>query len=397
MQTIEKHVDPVTQHDLLELIEPAGSAPRVSIYVPTERVWNESKQNPARLKNLLRQASDQLAHHGVDAATAESVLAPGHELLDRSQFWQHQSDGLALFAGDDFLRTYRLPLDFKSRVQVGGPFHIRPLLQYLAHDGTFYLLALSQGGVALYRCTRHTAEEVPLEDVPTSLPEAMQYDDLETYLGFHTGTTGGGGKRSAMFHGQSDAGDKANVKEQILRFFRTLDNGVRQVLNSAATPPPLVLAGLDYLRGLYGEANQYAHVSEQSVDGNPTDWSLDELHERAWAVIASHFEADQAQALSDYQQLASTEAERVAATPEEVVPAAYYQRVDTLFVAKDSHVWGLFDAERGAVEMRDASSAAASDLLDVAVAHTLTNSGTVHVVAPDEVPEQATVAAILRY
>jgi hypothetical protein len=158
-----------------------------------------------------------------------------------------------------------------------------------------------------------------------------------------------------------------------------------------------VLAGLDYLRGLYGEANQYAHVSEQSVDGNPTDWSLDELHERAWAVIASHFEADQAQALSDYQQLASTEAERVAATPEEVVPAAYYQRVDTLFVAKDSHVWGLFDAERGAVEMRDASSAAASDLLDVAVAHTLTNSGTVHVVAPDEVPEQATVAAILRY
>lgn len=396
MQTIEKHVDPVTQQDLLELIE-AGTAPRVSIYVPTERVWNESKQNPARLKNLLREAADKLARHGVDHATVESVLAPAHELLDRSQFWQHQSDGLALFAGEAFLRTYRLPLDFKSRVQVGGPFHVRPLLQYLAHDGTFYVLTLSQGGVSLYRCTRHAAEEVELDDVPTSLPEAMQYDDLETYLGFHTGTAGGGGKRSAMFHGQSDAGDKANVKEQILRFFRTLDNGVRRVLNGAPTPPPLVLAGLDYLRGLYGEANQYAEVTEQGIDGNPNDWSLDELHDRAWDVVGSHFEADQTQALRDYQQLANTEAERVAATPEEVVPAAYYQRVDTLFVSKDSHVWGIFDAESGEVETRDESSAAASDLLDVAVARTLTNSGTVHIVAPDEVPEHATVAAILRY
>jgi hypothetical protein len=34
---------------------------------------------------------------------------------------------------------------------------------------------------------------------------------------------------------------------------------------------------------------------------------------------------------------------------------------------------------------------------DDAVLHTLTNSGTVHIVAPDQVPEHADVAAILRY
>jgi hypothetical protein len=396
MQTIEKHVDPVTQRDLLELLE-AGTAPRVSIYVPTERVWNKSKQNPARLKNLLREASDQLSGHGLDEGAVDAVLSPLRELLDRSQFWQHQSDGLALFAGADFLRTYRLPLDFKNRVQVGGPFHVRPLLQYLAHDGTFYTLSLSQGGVALYRCTRHTAEEVALDGVPTSLPEAMQYDDLETHLGFHTGTSGGGGKRSAMFHGQSDAGDKANVKENVMRFFRTLDNGVRQELNSAPTPPPLVLAGLDYLRGLYGEANQYAHVTEQGVDGHPNDWSMDELHARAWEVVAPHFESERTQALDDYQQLAGTDPDRVVTGAEDVVAAAYYQRIDTLFAAKDSHVWGVFDAEDGTVDVRDAPTASAVDLLDVAVQHTLANSGAVHIVAPDEVPEHATVAAILRY
>lgn len=396
MQTIEKHIDPVTHEEILELIE-AGSAPRLSMYVPTERVWNKSKQNPARLKNLLREAQAALKDHGVEAGDAQAVLAPIEELLDRDRFWQHQSDGLVLFASAGFLRSYRLPIDVKSRVQVGGLFHVRPLLEYVAHDGTFFVLTLSQGGVALYRCTRHTAEEVPLEGVPTSLPEALQYDDLETHLGFHTGTAGNGGRRSAMFHGQSDAGDKANVKENIMRFFRALDNGVRQVVRDMSTPPPLVLAGLDYLRGLYSEANQYAHTAEAGVDGHPNDWTLEDLHARAWDVVAPQFESEQTQALEDYQQLAVGNIERVAAGVDEVVPAAHYQRVDTLFVPKDTHVWGVFDAPNGDVEVYGSPTAATVDLLDDAVRQTLTNSGTVHVVDPEDVPESAEVAAILRY
>ncbi len=396
MQTVEKHIDPITHDDLIELIE-AGTAPRVSIYLPTERLWNKSKQNPARLKNLLREATEQLTDRGLSQSDVDAVLEPLHLLMDRDRFWQHQSDGLALFASRDFLRTYRLPLDFMNRVQIGGPFHVRPLLQYLAHDGVFYTLSLSQGHVGLYRCSRHTIDEVDLGDVPTSLPEAMQYDDLETHLGFHTGTANSDGKRSAMFHGQSDAGDKSNVKEQIMRFFRTLDNGVRRVLNDMPTPPPLVLAGLDYLRGLYGEANQYSHVAEEGVDGHPNDWTVEELHGRAWEVVAPHFEAEQVQALDDYQQLAVGEAARVSASVDEVIPAAHYQRVDTLFVSKNTHVWGIFNAEDGTVEVQGTSSDAAIDLLDDAVLHTLTNSGRVHIVEPDQVPEHANVAAIMRY
>ena len=117
MQTVEKHVDPITHDDLIELIE-AGTAPRVSLYLPTERLWNKSKQNPARLKNLLRDATDELSERGLSQSDIDAVLEPLHELLDRERFWQHQSDGLALFASRDFLRTYRLPLDFMNRVQI---------------------------------------------------------------------------------------------------------------------------------------------------------------------------------------------------------------------------------------------------------------------------------------
>lgn len=397
MQTVEKHVDPVTRDDLLELVTP-GEGPRVSLYMPTERVWNESKQNPARLKNLMRKAADRLGERGLRQADIDALLAPARELLDRSAFWQHQSDGLALFLGNDFARTYRMPLDFEERIMVSGGFHVRPLLKYLDGDGRFYVLTLSQGGVNLYCCTRHAAEATPLEGVPTSLPEAMQYDDLEAHLDFHGGTPparGDAGGGPGIFHGHGDAADKANVKEQVTRFFRALDNGVRQVLNSEPSHPPLVLAGLDYLQGLYREVNQYPHVVEEGVNGNPSGWGLEDLHRRAWAVMAPRFNAAYEQALNDYRQLAVSEAQRVVAEVEEVVPAAYYKRVDTLFVPGNHHVWGTFDPEQGSVRFQDGTAAA--DLLDVAVAHTLLNSGTVHVVDPEDVPEHATVAAILRY
>lgn len=398
MQTIEKHVDPITYDDLIELVEATDTAPCVSIYLPTERLWNESKKNPARLKNLVRAAADQLAGRGLRKRAADALLAPARELLDRSAFWQHQSDGLALFLADGFVRTYRLPLDFETRVLVNSSFHVRPLLKYLEHNGRFYVLALSQGGVHLYRCTRHACETVALEGVPTSLPEAMQYDDPEAHLDFHGGTPparGDQGGGRGIFHGHGDASDKANEKEQVVRFFRALDNGVRKVLKTEPSPPPLVLAGLDYLRGLYGEANRYPHVTEAGVDGNPGDWDVGELHRRAWDVVAPQFVSEREQAFSDYRQLAASEAGRVAAEVDEVVPAAYYRRVDTLFVPENSHVWGLFKPDQGEVNRQE--DAAAVDLLDLVVTHTLRNSGTVYVVAPEAVPEHATVAAILRY
>lgn len=396
MQTIEKHVDPISHDDLLELAASEGAL-HISIYVPTERVWNESKKNPMRLKNLLRQAEDQLTGRGLRDAEIDGLLAPARDLLDRSQFWQHQSDGLALFLREGFARIYRLPLAFEEQIVVSESFHVRPLLRYTDGDGRFYVLTLTQGGVNLYRCTRHSAEQVPLEDVPTSLPEAMQYDDLEAQLRFHPGSApNNGGRPSAIFHGQGDAADRANVKEQIMRFFRTLDNGVRNALNAEPTRPPLVLAGLDYLRGLYGEANQYASTTEDGVDGNPSDWDLATLHRRAWDLMAPHFASRRQQAFSDYGMLAASEPERVAAEVEEVVPAAYYQRIDTLFVPEGGHLWGTFDTDQGTVHY-DEETAAELDLLDLAVAHTLINSGTVYLVDPVDVPDDAAVAAILRY
>ncbi len=398
MQTIEKHIDPLTQEDVLALLN-VDAAPRVSIYLPTEREWNKSKRNPTRLKNMLSQAERQLAKNGLKETDVVSLLEPARDLLNASEhYWQHQSDGLALFAAPDTFEAYRLPIDFAERVIVGGPFHIRPLLSFLT-DGRFYLLTLTQDGVHLYRATRHAIEEVPLpEDVATSLPEVMQTFDFEAQTSFHTGASPGqGGRRSAMFYGQSDAGDKAQIKKRIDQFVRQLDNGVRDVLAGDSSATPLVLSGLGVLRGFYREANRYPHLLDEGVNGNPDDWSTAELHERAWDVVGPRFDEDREQAVEAYYQLSASDPDRAPLAVDDVVPAAYFERVDTLFVPEHTHAWGTFDPQENRVVLDDAPTASNADLLDVATARTLLNGGTVYTMAPTEMPDHAPVAAVLRY
>ena len=398
METLEKHVDPLTQDDVLDLLQ-RDVSPRVSIYLPTERAWNKSKRNPTRLKNQLSAAAQQLEARGLDAREIEDLLAPAKQLIDGpSSFWQHQSDGLALFLAPNQMDTYRLPMRFEERVVVGGLFHVRPLLPYLDHGSRFYILALDRSGVHLYRCNRHALEETDLpEDVATSLPEDVEAFDFEALLNYHTGSAGTDGRGDAIFHGQGDAGDKAEIKKRIEQFFRSLDNGVRAVLSADASPAPLVVAGTDSLRGLYRVANHYPRLMDKGIERHPSDSTAEDLHEHAWPIVASTFAAAQEQARNDYHQLAASEPQRAPYDLDDVVRAAYYERVDTLFVTPDDQVWGTFDTQDGTVHTDEAPSPANADLLDLAVAHTLLNSGTVYVTDADDIPDEAPVAALLRY
>ncbi|MDK3156606.1 hypothetical protein QPK87_08445 [Kamptonema cortianum] len=185
--------------------------PSISIYLPTERRSKETRQNPIRFKNLIRQAEEQLIEQGLKTQEAHQLLQAAHE-LDTYDFWQHQSDGLAIFISPSLFRYYRLPLDFEELAVVSDRFHLKPLLSLFTGDGQFYLLALSQNQVRLFQGSRFSISEVELENVPQGIAEALRYDDPEQQLQFHTRTQPARaegdsrsdpyGNRAAIFHGQ---------------------------------------------------------------------------------------------------------------------------------------------------------------------------------------------------
>lgn len=391
MRPAKQHMDLLTEESLRGLLAEQTEA-CVSIFLPTHLMGAETQQDPIRLKNLLREAEKQLTEIGMRSADAHALLRPLHDLVKDSWFWQHQSEGLALFVTRGLLRRYRLPLRFEELVVVGGRFHLKPLLPMLVGDGRFYVLALSQGGIRLLQGTRHMLDEVGLKGVPRSLAEALQHDEFERAVQFHTGTSAGGGDRAAMFHGHGTSGDEANLKKYILRFFHQLDRAVCECL--AGERSPLVLAGVEYIRALYREANHYASLMSQGVDGNPDKLSAQELHQRGWETVAPSFQKERGDAVARFRRLLGARDQRVGGDIETVVPAAYFKRVETLFVPIGLRCWGFFDPNTCEVQVDSEWRPGDEDLLNFALTHTLRNGGTVYAVAPDEMPGPGPVAAV---
>jgi len=393
MRTIEKHMDLFTTDSIKQLLM-EREGPCLSIYMPTHRAAPEVQQNPIRFKNLLNEAREKLSNYGVEDKQLEALLAPVLEETD-SDFWQYTSDGLAVFLAPDVYLSYRVPHSFETFVFVGENFHVRQMLPLVAGNERFYVLTLNQENARLLQGSRYQIGEVDLDDVPQSLSEALRFDQFEKQVQMHSTANSTPGGQDALFHGHGAQSDDAVETENILRFFRALDNGVCDYLD-ADNGAPLILAGIDSLRGLYRQANHYDHLMENEIETDPQPLDEQELHQRAWAIVEPDFDKEVADAIDRFHALAGNDAERVAKEVKAIVPAAYYKRVDTLFVPKDKWHWGVFDPHDNTVKVHDAYQIGDHDLLNDAAIYTLNNGGTVHTVDSDDVSIDE-AAATLRF
>lgn len=401
-QLIDKTMDRFAADTLQSLLDNKAT-PCVSIYLPTERKGAETQQNSIRLKNLYNKTEEQLKELNHDSADIQSILKPVAALIDNSAFWQQQSDGLAIFVSPQTNHMFRLPMPFEERVVVDDLFYLKPLLPLLTGNGSFYLLSLNQGGVELLEGTRFGMSKVELdEDVPTSLEEALKYDDFESHLQFHTQTgmsqtnTTTTGERAAAFHGHGGADDTADT-ENVLRFFRALDNGVRDKLESDQRPP-LILIGISALQGLYRQVNRYDNLLEKGIDRDPETLDHASLHDMGWEIVKPMFQEAQKEASDYYAHLHGTSDDRANDSIEAIVSAAYFQRVDTLFVTDDQPIWGHFDAEENRVQVHPSHRPGARDLVNFAAIHTYLNGGKIYMDNQAvKLPDAKAVAATLRY
>lgn len=364
----------------------------VSIYLPMERLGIETQQNPIRFKNAMREAEAQLMAAGLRPQEVRDLMERAQS-LDDYEFWQHQEDGLALFLSPNLFQSYRLPIDVPELVVVTERFHLKPLLSLLTGDGQFYILALSQNQVRLFQGTRFSVSEIQLEEMPTSMAEALKYDDPEKSIQFHTSTsqTVGGGDRSAMFHGQGVGEDDQN--DNLLRYFRKVNEGIQELLKDQQAP--LVLAGVEYLFPIYQQANTHPKLLGSGISGNPEILKPEELHNQAWQIVQPYFEQSLQDTIAQYQ--ASVAAGQATDELQKVVAAAYYHQVDSLIVPVGQQQWGVFDPGTGEVQIHTSQEPGDEDLLDLAALHTLMNGGTVYAVEPEQVPGEAAIAAVLRY
>ena len=367
----------------------------VSLYMPTHKAGADIRQDPIRFRNLLRKAADDLKAAGVGEGEVNGRLRGLNALADDKVFWQHQQSGLAAFIGPDQTQVYHLPYEVEELVIVADRPHVKPLLPLLGSQAHFYVLVLSQNSVRLLEATDQEVHEVDLGETPTSLAEAMKYNDPEEHLEFHTRTRpqGPGSDRRAMFFGQGVGTDAAVHKKNVLEFCRMIHNGVSKRL--ATADDPLILAGAEPMVGMYREVNQYAQLIDAGIPGSPDRKSPEDLHKEAMEIVQPMLRSQREQMEDRYAVLSNNRqaSDRV----EQINKAAHEGRIESLFVPVDEHLWGVYNAEKDAAEVHERRAAGDEDLLDLAAAETCRHGGTIFAVPRDAIPGSGKMAATFRY
>lgn len=385
----------ILSHDELKILVDNSQSPCVSLYMPMQKAGPEIRQNPIRLKNLIRQAEERLDAMGMRHTEAVDFLQPAKE-LDTTDFWQNQDYGLAIFISPQMFRYYRLPMEFQELVVVGDRFHLKPLLHLINSDGHFYLLALSQKDVRFFEGTGYSLNEVEVANMPLSMDAALLEDDIQKGVQHRIATPRGGTANSFQqpgdVHGQGSP-DRDKRQAGILQFCHIVDRAVHEKIRGDNAP--LLLAGVEYLFPIYQEANTYPYFVESGITGNAEVSKPEELHQQAWSIVEPLFQENQQSAMALYQQLAGTGT--TSSNIQEIVSATYCQRVDSMFVPIDMQIWGKFDPDTMTVDLHSEPEPDDQDMLDFAAIQTFINGGKVYTVDSEQMPNGTPVAAIFRY
>jgi hypothetical protein len=382
----------IPDEELKMLLEKTGGI-RVSIFTPTHELGKEERKHPIRFKNLLREVEGSMSETGLRSAAIREFLEPARELIADSAFWRRQDAAAAVFITTGWFRTYSLPYETEPTFVVADRFHLKPVLPLLASDYDYVLLSLSQNRVRVFECQPYAIHEIRPKNIPWSLEEALQYEDPEKQLQFHTQTSAAEGseQRAAMFHGHG-AGNE-DSKNDIRRFFRMIAKGLQPLL--AEKRKPLLLAGVEYLHSIYKDANLYSDLLETGIAGSTENFSLKELQEKSWGAMQAYFREKLEMEFSRYEELSGTA--RASSDIRTIVPASCEGRVDTLFVTAGSHHWGSFVPGEHSPVLHAAQQPGDVDLSDFAAVHSFRKGGRVYVRNRGEFPRMPECAAIFRY
>lgn len=364
--------------------------PAVSIYLPISRIGDP--QDSIRYKNLLTWVEDRLVQEGMRAAEARSLLESEYDLVKNAEYWKHLGrDGLAVFLSRKKVLHYSLPVSFNELATVGKRFQVRPLLSLPAAE-QYLILALSQNDLRLFQGDRYHLKEIKLpENTPKSMSETLKYDDPERQLQFRTQTGTAGGQKDAMFHGQGAGAD--DKYHRLERYFQAVDRCLFPELEEKALP--IILAGTEELHAVYRAITKSQTILDSGIGGNVEELALDVLQEKARDIVDEYYLLQEQEVIQNFQN--NLGSDKAVVDLESVLTAAFDGRIETLFVAENEQVYGVFDPEKRTVTVKQQDMGPVTNLLDEAVFLTSNTKGTVYVKKLEDMPTDSMICAQLRY
>lgn len=370
------------------------AAPAVTILLPTHTSGREIRQDPIRLRNLVGDAAARLVDEGYcDRQAADGLLAPARALVDDAAFWREQERGLAVFIAPGFFRTLALPYEPPEEVVVGRRFHLRHLLPAAAADQRFLVLTVSADRCRLFEATQKNMIELCEIDLPGGVDEVAGESIYETHRQSSPGIRSRAKTAAGVAATHNFESPEELRKAQFVEYLRRVAAAVEGLAKPRELP--VVLAALPEVQGHLRALNVISGLVDQGVSENPDALDEAELHRLACAAVEPLRETARARRHDELNMRLGDGNGQASATLDDIVPAARYGRIDTLFLSEDGHGWGRIDeAPDGTISVSGGDD---DDLLDYAAIQTLRHGGRVHVVPRSDLPGNAAAAAIFRY
>ncbi|MCM2369940.1 baeRF3 domain-containing protein [Aporhodopirellula aestuarii] len=318
-------VNRLKSSDLQKLAQ-ITATPCVSIVMPTHRSGRETQQGTIRLKNLITKATQQLEANDQDA----SFLDPLKPLLNDSNFWQHQSDGLAIFATPDDCHLFHLNRDVPEHVSVGNDLFLTPLVPNHNARGAFFVLSLSWDEAKLFRCEDGELTSVETKTLPGKYHDFVVPRDPEVSLQntSHRSVGNTPGTSTAMFHGHGEGEDKIEAdRDQYLSLVGEQVAG--EIYN---TDMPLIVVATTETCGHFESTTDMEIAAK--VEGSPSQWSDHQFQERVMQTANEELPAD----TGDFLQRFGTAVAQSQGSSDypEILEAAHSGRVETVVAFIDS-------------------------------------------------------------
>lgn len=362
----------ITVSEALQLVR-SKAAPAISLYLGTNVAERDSAVRIKSSLQRLYRTAEALIGRTYDVKTRERLLQPLKKALGALRL-NRSKGGVAIYHSENFTGIVHLPTPVSDLAVAADSFHLKPVLRCAQLRRNYYILAFRKKYADLLMATADGTRLV---------------ERIELFSRSVSNEAGIEGSARLVRDGLRIRRQK-DLKASMTILNRQLEtywHGERM---------PLVLAGSHHNVEAFKVGCSYANVLERSVVGYVEDLDFKALTSVSEGVMQQHFAAVDAMAIVAFRK---AEASGLASTDLTLIGEAVARgQVQSLLIAEDRHVWGHLNRSTGAVEvLGQRENAKADDLLDDLGELALLKGGHVTVLPSIEMPDGATIAAVLRW
>lgn len=247
----------------------------ISVIVPTHRTSPDRRSDQLNTKRAIEKA-EQLLKMKYSLNIVSPLMKKLHELFLQVDF-DHNEEGLGLFASSDVQLQLSFSFRVEEKIVVGDSFEIRDVLYKVNYSDPYYVLLLTEQGGHLFQGSWTVLEEVKDKNFP------MKYEDEYIY-----NTPSSRAAHAGYAFTKSFEKDKSELETiRFKNFFHQVDKTLQVYL---LNDTPMVLLGAEKLLALFKNVSDHQKHFAGKITGSYNYLNLKQLSDLVSPVLFAYLQ-----------------------------------------------------------------------------------------------------------